>query len=109
MTLMANISISTGAEPTNARWRSPCLSYQARSDRRSQEDATIKTRRRKNVLDFRVAIFALLITGVGFADRVAVAAPSFSHVFIVMEENRSLFRSCWKLGNALPQHAHQQL
>jgi hypothetical protein len=76
-------------EPTNARWRSPCPIKRGKIPTTSLEDATIKTRRRKNVLDFRVAIFALLITVLGFADRVAVAAPSFSHVFIVMEENRS--------------------
>ncbi len=35
-----------------------------------------------------VAIIGLLLTSFGFASR-ATAAPSFSHVFIVMEENRS--------------------
>jgi phospholipase C len=36
-----------------------------------------------------IALFGLLIVSFGPAVRAAAAAPSFSHVFIVMEENRS--------------------
>jgi hypothetical protein len=46
-------------------------------------------RRSQHLLGFGMAIICLLLTTFGFATRAGAAAPSFSHVFIVMEENHS--------------------
>jgi hypothetical protein len=43
----------------------------------------------KRLPPFAVAIFGLLVAGFGSATRAIAASPSFSHVFVVMEENRS--------------------
>ena len=46
------------------------------------------TRPSRRLPGFGTAIFCLLLTGLGYAGRATAAAPSFSNVFIVVEENR---------------------
>ena len=48
----------------------------------------VEVRESQHLPGFGVAILGLLLAGFGFAGRAIAAAPSFSNVFIVVEENR---------------------
>jgi hypothetical protein len=74
----------------NARWRPPWRLRLGGPDCASLAEVYMETLCLKSRLVFCLAVFDLLLSAFGFAGRAAAArVPTFSHVFIVVEENHS--------------------